>query len=382
MHKTTMQHQKIDNSKERTHKKTKHEDALAQYANIEFGKVYTIKSKVLGTGSFGIAMLCDVKNLQDMCVVKIVNLKTSKHKNPDKILEREVKVYRDLCQHEKLKPYLVKMYQLTKFENHQSELCHALVMEYAGKDLDKILEAKGEYAFSRSQLLKIGLELVPALQTLHECHIVHRDIKPENLVLRLSKRRDIFQVRLIDYGLACKWDPNNETRRQSRGAGTPRFCAWRQHFGYAGSPARDMEALIYTLVYLSGKKLPWHGLKISDLRRKTRTIAYTKRDADARLLCACLDQDQGVPVTLAELLEETRVLKYSKMPDYKKFHLYFKQSLDRIHHLHQESDSFSSTSSSSSSCPNQATNLQPVKRKSIPLSSSNPTLPPKKKNGR
>jgi serine/threonine protein kinase len=366
-----MQHQKIDNVAERTHKKNRYEDALVQYANIEFGKVYTIKPKVLGTGSFGIAMLCDVKNSQDMCVVKIVNLKTSKHKNPDKILEREVKVYRDLCQHEKLKPYMVKMYQLTKFENHQGELCHALVMEYAGKDLDKILEAKGEYAFSRSQLLKIGLELVPALQTLHACHIVHRDLKPENLVLRLSKRRNIFQVRLIDYGLACNWDPNNEPRRKSRGAGTPRFCAWRQHFGYAGSPGRDMESLIYTLVYLSGKKLPWHGLKISDLRRKTRTIAYTKRDADARMLCACLDQDQGVTTTLAELLDETRVLKYSKMPDYKKFHLYFKQSLDRLHHLHQEFDSTSSTSSSSSSsssCPNQTIQTtqptQPMKRKS------------------
>lgn len=367
-----MQHQKIDNAKERTYKKARHEDALASYANIEFGQLYTIKNKVLGTGSFGVAMLCDVKNSQDLCVVKIVNLKTSKHKNPEKILEKEVNIYKDLCKHERLDSYLVKMYRLAKFENQKQELCHALVMEYAGKDLDKILEAKGEYAFSRSQLLKIGIELVPALQELHACNIVHRDIKPCNITLRLSKKRDIFQVRLIDYGLACKWDPRNEPKRQSRGAGTPRFCAWRQHFGYAGSPARDVEAFIYTLIYLSGKKLPWHGLKISDLRRKTRTIAYTKRDADTRVLCATLDPDVQTKdhVTLAQLLEETRVLKYSKLPDYDKFNTYFKTSLDQLHH---EFDSLSSNSLSS--CPISGKKL--VKRKSSSPTSQEEEYPRK-----
>ena len=366
-----MQHQRIDNAKERKYKKTKYEDALESYANIQFGNLYTIKQKVLGTGSFGVAMLCDVKNSQDHCVVKIVNLKTSKHKNPNKILEQEVKIYKDLCKHDELKPYLVKMYRLTNFENHTQELCHALVMEYAGKDLDKILEAKGEYAFSRSQLLKIGLDLVPALQTLHACNIVHRDIKPCNITLRLSNKQNIFQVRLIDYGLACKWDPEHEPKRQSRGAGTPRFCAWKQHFGYPGSPARDMEAFIYTLVYLSGKKLPWHGLKISDLRRKTRTIAYTKRDANTSLLCATLDSDiletLENSVTMAKLLEETRVLKYAQLPNYEKFHAYFKSSLDQ---LDQEFDSLSSNSFSSclkTKTPKKMsqTSKMPKKRKSI-----------------
>lgn len=349
---------KINNKKERQYMRSKEEVALEKYSNVKFGKLYTIQPRVVGTGSFGVAMLCTVKTSSEVCVVKVVNLKTSKHKNPETILQKEVNIYKDLVQHTKLAPYLVKMYRMTKFEDKDNDLCHALVMEYAGKDLDKILKAKGEYAFSRSQLMRIGLELVPALKAMHECHIVHRDIKPANIVMRLSKSRNIFQLRLIDYGLAQPWTPSNEPARQKRGAGTPRFCGWKQHFGYAGSPARDVEALIYTLIYLSGKKLPWHGLKISDLRRKTRTIAYTKRDANAMLLCAMLDRvvdasssssDSESPTethtTLADILDEIRVFKYDDMPNYEKITKYFKQSLQHLN----ESDSFSSNSLT---CPN------------------------------
>ena len=105
------------------------------------------------------------------------------------------------------------MYSLVNFTNNNNHACQALVTDYAGKDLDKILKAKGEYAFSRSQLLRIGLELVPALQAMHECHIVHRDIKPANIVMRLSRSRNIFQLRFIDYGLAQPWTPQREPAR-------------------------------------------------------------------------------------------------------------------------------------------------------------------------
>jgi len=199
---------------------------------------------------------------------------------------------------------------------------------------------------------------VPALKAMHECHIVHRDIKPANIVMRLSRSRNIFQLRFIDYGLAQPWTPEREPARQRRGAGTPRFCGWKQHFGYAGSPARDVEALIYTLIYLSGKKLPWHGLKISDLRRKTRTIAYTKRDANAKLLCAMLDRitddsssssDSQSPrescITLASILDDIRVFKYQDIPNYEKIETYFKESLERL-------EDFESFSSNSLTCPN------------------------------
>ena len=378
-------------------KPTKEDVAIKQFANIRFGKLYTIEPKVLGTGSFGVAMICRVRGSSDVCVAKLVNTSTSKHKNPTLILQREVDIYKQLVKHKPLAPYLIKMYRLTTFRNHKDQLCHALVMDYGGKDLQKILKARGQFAFSRSQLMRIGMELVPALKAMHTCNIVHRDIKPANIVLRLSRSQSIFQLRLIDYGLATTWTPDNEPRRTRRGAGTPRFCAYMQHFGYAGSPARDVEAFIYTLIYLSGKKLPWHGLNISDPRRKTRTIAYTKRDANARLLCALLDDPSVVPTshtkqrggnvpnsiddgsrgsipddlddkctghpgdtpssdtscrsdTLADSLSSIRLLKYHEFPNYEKIQAYFKRALDRV-----DSDS-ESLSSNSVTCQNPSKN--------------------------
>lgn len=370
--------------KEKTYRRDKAAQAIKDYANITFGnKRYTITDKVLGTGSFGVAMLCHEKGYSTPCVVKIVNLASKKHKNPQKILAKEVAIYQTLAQHKSLLPYLVRQYVFTKFEDRQGHLCHALVMDYAGKDLDKVLEAKQEYAMSPYQLFEIGLELIPAFRALHRCHIVHRDVKPENIVWLYSKRRSIFCVKLIDYGLATTWDPDHQPKRQSKGAGTPRFCAWRQQLGYAASPARDLEALIYSLVYLSGKKLPWHGLNISDAKRKARTIAYTKRDADPNLLCATLDANaqtnQTNQLTLASLLEETRALKYQDLPSYDKFEAYFKDSLARIQELESLS-SYSTNSITSSPCPKPPSQkctpssqpvkhtpqLKPVKRKLAP----------------
>lgn len=382
-------------------KLAKENAAIKQYANVRFGKLYTIEPTVIGSGSFGVAMICRVRGSSDVCVAKLVNTVTSKHKNPTTILQREVDIYKQLVQHKSLAPYLIKMYRLTTFQNREDQLCQALVMDYGGKDLDKILKSRGQFAFSRCQLLRIGLELIPALKAMHMCNIVHRDIKPANIVLRLSRSQSIFKLRLIDYGLATTWTPDNEPRRTRRGAGTPRFCAYMQHFGYAGSPARDMEAFIYTLIYLSGKKLPWHGLNISDPRRKTRTIAYTKRDANAKSLCMLLDEPSVVTThyrkqignnnnnntnapstqshmehdsrgsqidqlnnsmghpgntqsshascgseSLADTLASIRLLKYHELPKYEKIQAYFKNSLDRV-----DSDS-ESLSSNSVTCPN------------------------------
>ena len=334
---------------------TKYKNALVAYKNLQISSIYKLQPHVIGIGSFGAVMLCKVHNSSDICVAKIVNFENNKHKNSQNILKKEVDIYRKLVAHKKVKPFLIKMYSLVNFNNNNNHACQALITDYAGKDLDKILKDKGQYAFSRSQLLKIGLKLIPALEAIHSCNIVHRDIKPANIVLRLSKSKNIFVVKLIDYGLATTWAATKEPPRMKRGAGTPRFCGWKQHFGFNGSPCRDVESLIYTLIYLSGTKLPWHGLKISDLKQKTRTIGYTKRDASSKVLCANFDLDLHHPTSttheshahytsLSNILDTIRLAKYSEIPNYEKIHDYFKKSLDQS----TENDSFSSNSIS---CP-------------------------------
>lgn len=349
--------------KERKRKHQKVDDTKSLYSNIEIGSTYYTKNQVLGMGSFGIAMVCYVNPTNESCVVKIVNLDQSKHKSPEKILGREVEIFKELSVHKLLLPHLVQMYALTKFRNKENHLCHALVMEYAGQDLDKILASRNEYSFRPAQLFEIGLHLLPALEAMHRCGVVHQDIKPENIVLKLSRRNSIFQVRLIDYGLAVRWDPHHKPHRKNRGAGTPRFCAWKQHLGHQGSPAMDMEAFLYSLIYLSGKKFPWSNLNISDAKLRSRSIAYLKRDANPQPLCAHLDHPTQ-DLSMASLLEQIRVVGYSTFPEYEKFCAYFKASLARIERQPNSTNSLLSNTLPSP-CP---------KKQKLPPSPPSPTM--------
>lgn len=321
-------HQESPTSSEVHYKQTREEEARNRYSDIVFGqRRYRTGSNVLGTGSFGSVMMCHAVGDDSIRAVKIVSMKSKKHSRPASILEKEVKVYTRMAKHAELRPYLIRLYSLITLKDNKGDLCHGLVMEYAGKDLDKILTNRGEYTFSRYQLFKIGRHLLPGLRALHEAGFVHRDIKPENIAMKISRRQNIFQVKMIDYGLSCVYNPNKKPPRMNRGVGTPRFCAWQQQFGYPGSPARDIESLMYTMCYMSGTQLPWHGLGISNPKRKTRTIAYLKRDADTEKLCEYMDDFQNTRTTQgAKLLAEIRVLKYDEMPPYDKLLVYFKSA--------------------------------------------------------
>ena len=55
-------------------------------------------------------------------------------------------------------------------------------MEYAEKgDLVSLIEEKGN--FTENEAKKIFLQLLSAVQTIHQNGFVHRDIKPENFLI-------------------------------------------------------------------------------------------------------------------------------------------------------------------------------------------------------
>lgn len=302
--------------------------ACKKYGHVVFGQKhkFEIRPEILGIGSFGVVMKCRYLHNRVECVAKIVDLEENERKNPIKILNREVRIFQEMNQHPRLAPFLVQVYYSNHFLDNYQKNCHVMVMAYAGKDLSEILAMKGDYAFSKYQLCRIGMELVPGLQALHACGFVHRDIKPQNITMIVSKSQNFMSVKLVDYGLAMKYDPLHPPTQKNKCLGTPRYCAWKQQTGFPGSPARDIESLLYTLIYLSGKTLPWKGLNISDTAAHMRLIGETKRDADAKLLCCYLDDDDD-PVQLSDILDETRVLKFQEFPDYKKLVKYLKQGL-------------------------------------------------------
>jgi serine/threonine protein kinase len=75
-----------------------------------------------------------------------------------------------------------------------------MVMEYLeGEDLGHTLAREGRLPWDRAQ--PILLQLLAALQAVHEQGVVHRDIKPENIFL-LSRLGSSDFVKVFDFGIA------------------------------------------------------------------------------------------------------------------------------------------------------------------------------------
>lgn len=72
-------------------------------------------------------------------------------------------------------------------------------------------------------------QITQGLNHLHECGILHRDIKPENVMVFLHKDEDngLYKpiAKLIDFGLAAAWTPNNPLCTAVTRVGTVTYMA-------------------------------------------------------------------------------------------------------------------------------------------------------------
>lgn len=93
-----------------------------------------------------------------------------------------------------------------------------LVLEMLGKDLVSVFQEK-KSDFEEKDLKIIIKQSLNSLNFIHNQGVIHRDIKPENLMIT----RDGKRIKLIDFGLACWIDSEDEFRFQK--CGTTTFMA-------------------------------------------------------------------------------------------------------------------------------------------------------------
>ena len=111
-------------------------------------------------------------------------------------------------------PNIVKFDDLKKTKKH-----FYLVMEYCnGGELSKVLEKyqlKYGKPFNEEIVQYLMRQIISAFQCIHNQQIMHRDIKLENILLHFNNDQDKnnlnimkAQVKIIDFGFACKIDKN------------------------------------------------------------------------------------------------------------------------------------------------------------------------------
>ncbi|KAK2963345.1 putative Tau-tubulin kinase [Blattamonas nauphoetae] len=264
----------------------------------------------LGAGAFGDSFQAtyEIEDETHQCAIKFEKANASRL-----FLALETQCLQDLSG----APHFPRFITCGKHDDY-----YFLVMELMGQNLLQIINRAPPYRFSIPTIIKIGLQAVEALQTLHSLNYVHRDIKPENFLIG-SNPDTANQIYLIDFGL-CKQLISKEQMEQFKNyprhlRGTLRYCSTHAQSGLEIGRHDDLISLFYMLAELAIGGLPWSHM--SDQQEVLELkIAYL----DNRLF-------GQFPKQFQEIFEYLQTLSYYDTPDYAKITRLLEQAGERFH---------------------------------------------------
>lgn len=207
-----------------------------------FGKVYKIKHKVTGR----------------KYAAKYQKLHTHKMRT---VVQEEAAFLKLLSNGKRV----VEIYDYYEKDKHS-----LMVIEYLeGGELFSVVGAS-DYTLTESKCVYFTIEIVKALNYIHEHQIIHLDLKPQNIMLK--NKKDAFKIKLIDFGLAKRLEFG---QARTGFVGTVGFMApevanaqYKQDYASPASDFFSLGVIVYMLV--SGGLEPfWDG---NDIRAIKNTL--------------------------------------------------------------------------------------------------------------
>lgn len=249
--------------------------------------------KKIGGGGFG-----EIYEVVDLTSNELVALKVESSRQPKQVLKMEVAVLKKLQGHEHVCRFI---------GCGRNDRFNYVVMQLQGKNLAELRRAQPRGAFSLSTTLRLGLQILKAIESIHEVGFLHRDIKPSNFSMgRLPT--NCRTVYMLDFGLARQYTTANGEVRTPRTAagfrGTVRYASLNAHKNKEMGRHDDLWSLFYMLVEFVNGQLPWRKIKDKE------QVGLMKEKYDHRLLLKHLPSD------LKQFLEHIQSLQYADKPDY------------------------------------------------------------------
>ncbi|TWW74710.1 Serine/threonine-protein kinase [Takifugu flavidus] len=196
--------------------------------------------QTLGEGAYGEVRLLVNRLTEEAVAVKVID--TSQAKDCADNVKKEV------CIHK-----MLSHANIVRFFGHRKEgLTVYLFLEYCsgGELFDRI---EPDVGMPESDAHRFFLQLISAVEYLHNTGITHRDIKPENILL---DEKD--NLKLTDFGLATMFRFKGRERRLNRLCGTLPYVAPEvlSPDEYRAQPA-DIWACGIVLTAMLAGELPW-----------------------------------------------------------------------------------------------------------------------------
>lgn len=249
--------------------------------------------KKIGGGGFG-----EIYEVLDVVTKELVALKVESARQPKQVLKMEVAVLKKLQGHEHVCRFI---------GCGRNDRFNYVVMQLQGKNLAELRRSQPKGAFSLSTTLRLGLQILKAIESIHEVGFLHRDIKPSNFSMgRLPT--NCRTVYMLDFGLARQYTTASGEVRTPRSAagfrGTVRYASLNAHKNKEMGRHDDLWSLFYMLVEFVNGQLPWRKIKDKE------QVGIMKEKYDHRLLLKHLPSD------LKQFLEHIQSLEYADKPDY------------------------------------------------------------------
>ncbi|OMJ86411.1 hypothetical protein SteCoe_12068 [Stentor coeruleus] len=206
--------------------------------------------KEIGQGNFAEILLAE--DLGDHKQFAIKKISKNKLLNGTLSIENEIEIMRKFPH-----PNIVSLYKI-----YESESTISLILEYFPEgDLFQRLLKKNR--LEEHNAAKLMMNLLDALNFLHENHVIHRDLKLENILMKCSDND--YEIKLGDFGLACISGDEEVLRCGSPGYIAPEILN-RQPYS---SKVDIFGAGVILYVLLSGN-FPFTGKDVGDVLLKNR----------------------------------------------------------------------------------------------------------------
>ncbi|XP_073725624.1 tau-tubulin kinase 2-like isoform X2 [Misgurnus anguillicaudatus] len=260
--------------------------------------------KKIGGGGFG-----EIYEALDLMTQCSVALKAESAQQPKQVLKMEVAV---------LKKLQGKNHVCRFVGCGRNDRFNYVVMELQGRNLADLRRSMNRGTFTVSSTLRLGLQMLEAIESIHSVGFLHRDIKPSNFAMGRfpSTCRTCY---MLDFGLARQFTNSCQEVRPPRPVagfrGTVRYASMNAHKNKEMGRHDDLWSLFYMLVEFLVGQLPWRKIKDKE------QVGKLKETYDHRLMLKHLPPDFSV------FLDHISNLDYFTKPDYQLLRNVFEKSM-------------------------------------------------------